>query len=169
MVRYIGIILRYGVTTVSIVKKTARLGYVQSVIVVLSLHAMYHGGCAISFGVRVPRIPPSFSLIIGVFVSSGGGLPNDAAEYNSVAVLNRFCRDQYVFSGPDLRISMDQLRIFLDNLRPEDPIPYTALAYLAGECNYGGRVTDDKDRRCLVNILTDFYCADIQDDEYRFR
>ncbi|CAM9362495.1 unnamed protein product [Pylaiella littoralis] len=75
---------------------------------------------------------------------------------------------QYVFSGPDLRISMDQLRIFLDNLRPEDPVPYAALAYLAGECNYGGRVTDDKDRRCLVNILTDFYCAEIQDDNYRF-
>ncbi|CAN0465511.1 unnamed protein product, partial [Hapterophycus canaliculatus] len=75
---------------------------------------------------------------------------------------------QYVFSGPDLRISMDQLRIFLDNLRPDDPVPYAALAYLAGECNYGGRVTDDKDRRCLVNILTDFYCSDIQDDGYRF-
>lgn len=74
-----------------------------------------------------------------------------------------------MFSGPDLRISMDQLRIFLDNLRPEDPVPYAALAYLAGECNYGGRVTDDKDRRCLVNILTDFYCPDIQDDDYRFR
>lgn len=78
-------------------------------------------------------------------------------------------RDQYVFSGPDLRISMDQLRIFLDNLRPEDPLPYAALSYLAGECNYGGRVTDDKDRRCLVNILTDFYCPEILDDSYRFR
>lgn len=84
---------------------------------------------------------------------------------------NRFrvLTHQYVFSGPDLRISMDQLRIFLDNLRPEDPIPYAALAYLAGECNYGGRVTDDKDRRCLVNILTDFYCPDIQNDSYHFR
>ncbi|CAB1113079.1 unnamed protein product [Ectocarpus sp. CCAP 1310/34] len=50
----------------------------------------------------------------------------------------------------------------------QDPVPYAALAYLAGECNYGGRVTDDKDRRCLVNILTDFYCEDIQDDDYRF-
>lgn len=76
---------------------------------------------------------------------------------------------QYVFSGPDLRISMDQLRIFLDNLRPKDPVPYAALAYLAGECNYGGRVTDDKDRRCLVNVLTDFYCPEIQEDDYRFR
>ncbi|CAM9233557.1 unnamed protein product, partial [Phaeothamnion confervicola] len=74
----------------------------------------------------------------------------------------------YVFSGPDLRISMDQLRIFLDGLRPDDRVPYAALAYLAGECNYGGRVTDDKDRRLLVNVLSDFYCPEIQDDAYCF-
>merc|ERR1711871_241004 len=75
---------------------------------------------------------------------------------------------QYVFSPPDLRISMDQLRIFLDDLRPEDPIPYAALAYLVGECNYGGRVTDDKDRRCSLNILDDYYTPKIIDDSYRF-
>lgn len=75
---------------------------------------------------------------------------------------------QYVFSGPDLKISMDQLKIFLDDLSPDDVIPYPALAYLAGECNYGGRVTDDKDRRLLVNILSDFYCEKIQDDDYKF-
>lgn len=75
---------------------------------------------------------------------------------------------QYVFSGPDLKISMDQLKIFLDDLGPNDAVPYPALAYLAGECNYGGRVTDDKDRRALVNILSDFYSADIQNDAYRF-
>jgi len=46
---------------------------------------------------------------------------------------------QYVFSPPDLRISMDQLRIFLDDLRPNDPIPFAALvtwwesATMAGE------------------------------------
>jgi dynein heavy chain len=64
---------------------------------------------------------------------------------------------------------MDQLRIMLDQLDDADRVPYAALAYLAGECNYGGRVTDDKDRRCLVNVLSDFYCADIvEDDGYRF-
>ena len=75
---------------------------------------------------------------------------------------------QYVFSPPDLRISLDQLRIFLDDLRPDDSVPYAALAYLVGECNYGGRVTDDKDRRCILNILDDFYTSKIQDDSYKF-
>ena len=74
----------------------------------------------------------------------------------------------YVFSPPDLRISMDQLRIFLDDLRPGDPIPYAALAYLVGECNYGGRVTDDKDRRASMNILDDYYTPNILDDDYKF-
>ena len=41
----------------------------------------------------------------------------------------------YVFSLPDLKISMDQLRIFLDDLRSEDPIPYAALSYLQSEKN----------------------------------
>jgi len=75
---------------------------------------------------------------------------------------------QYVFSKPDLNISRDQLRIFLNDLPPGGEVPYAALAYLVGECNYGGRVTDDKDRRCINNILSDFYTPDIQDDNYKF-
>lgn len=75
---------------------------------------------------------------------------------------------QYVFSPPDLKISIDQLRIFLDDLRPTDSVPFAALAYLVGECNYGGRVTDDKDRRCILNVLDDFYTTNILSDNYKF-
>ena len=48
-------------------------------------------------------------------------------------------------------------------------MPLQALNYLTGECNYGGRVTDDKDRRLMSVILGDIYCADIYEEEkYKF-
>jgi len=55
--------------------------------------------------------------------------------------------------------------MFLDE---NSEIPYAALCYTAAEANYGGRVTDTHDRRCISNILTDFYCPEILQDGYRF-
>merc|ERR1712032_359547 len=47
-------------------------------------------------------------------------------------------------------------------------IPYAALNYMVAEANYGGRVTDNKDRVCIICILQDFYTEDILNDEYKF-
>ncbi|XP_008570797.1 PREDICTED: dynein heavy chain 1, axonemal [Galeopterus variegatus] len=60
----------------------------------------------------------------------------------------------YEFTDGDLRICISQLKMFLDEY---EDIPYKVLKYTAGEINYGGRVTDDWDRRCVMNILEDFY------------
>ena len=72
---------------------------------------------------------------------------------------------RYEFNDSDLETSITMLRIFLDE---QDEIPWDALIYVTGHINYGGRVTDDWDRRCLISILKKFYCTDILNDEYRF-
>ena len=54
-------------------------------------------------------------------------------------------------------------------VREYDQVPMEAITYLTGECNYGGRVTDDWDRRLLMTILADFYNKDIiENPRYTF-
>ncbi|KAM6980842.1 dynein axonemal heavy chain 1 [Aplochiton taeniatus] len=71
----------------------------------------------------------------------------------------------YEFTDGDLRICISQLKMFLDEY---NDIPYKVLKYTAGEINYGGRVTDDWDRRCILNVLEDFYCADVLQPGYKY-
>ncbi|KAG6455707.1 hypothetical protein O3G_MSEX009350 [Manduca sexta] len=65
---------------------------------------------------------------------------------------------QYEFNESDLRICIMQLQMFLTEYAET---PFAALNYLAGECNYGGRVTDDKDRRLILSLLSIFYNEDV--------
>eukprot|EP01062_Namystynia_karyoxenos_P076714 TRINITY_DN7573_c0_g3_i1.p1 TRINITY_DN7573_c0_g3~~TRINITY_DN7573_c0_g3_i1.p1 ORF type:complete len:4614 (+),score=1785.85 TRINITY_DN7573_c0_g3_i1:132-13973(+) len=64
----------------------------------------------------------------------------------------------YEFNATDLVISLKQLHAFIGEY---DQIPFAALTYLAGECNYGGRVTDDRDRRCLMAMLRGYYTEQV--------
>ncbi|GLV39946.1 Dynein heavy chain at 36C [Carabus blaptoides fortunei] len=69
----------------------------------------------------------------------------------------------YEFTDGDLRICISQLQMFL--LEYAD-IPFKVLRYTAGHINYGGRVTDDWDRRCLMNLLDDYYNIEVVNDEH---
>lgn len=57
------------------------------------------------------------------------------------------------------------LKIFLDE---QEEIPWSALVYVTGHINYGGRVTDDQDRRCLLTTLEKYYLPDALQDEYTY-
>jgi len=71
----------------------------------------------------------------------------------------------YQFNETDLKISVRQLHEYINRY---DEIPMEALTYLTGHCNYGGRVTDDHDRRALMALLSDYYTEDIFMDDYLF-
>jgi dynein heavy chain len=63
----------------------------------------------------------------------------------------------YDFNESDFAICHDLIIVFLDEY--PDRIPFDAMKYLIAEANYGGRVTDDFDRR-LVNC----YIAELFQD-----
>ena len=53
---------------------------------------------------------------------------------------------KYEFSEGDFRISYKQLMQMINQF---DTPSFEALIHLTAECNYGGKVTDDCNRRCL--------------------
>ena len=63
---------------------------------------------------------------------------------------------RYDFNETDLEISVETLAMLLE--QQPDAAPWDALTYVTGHIHYGGRVTDDWDRRCVLSLLGSFYC-----------
>lgn len=75
---------------------------------------------------------------------------------------------KYDFNESDFRVSMTILRTYLNKTASakDGKIPWTTLRYLVGETIYGGRVTDDYDRRVLMVYLEE-YMGDFLFDSFQ--
>jgi dynein heavy chain len=61
------------------------------------------------------------------------------------------------FNDSDYEICTSILNLLLDDY-PDTP--WDALRYLIAEANYGGRITDEWDRRILKTYITAYFCTD---------
>ncbi|KAA0178390.1 hypothetical protein FNF27_00239 [Cafeteria roenbergensis] len=72
----------------------------------------------------------------------------------------------YEFTNADFAICDDILSTYLRTY--PDATPWDAIRYLVAEANYGGRITDDLDRRLCNVYVRQFFCDDaLDEDEYR--
>jgi len=72
---------------------------------------------------------------------------------------------RYEFNDSDLNTTFTMLQLFLDS---QDEVPWDALIFVTGHINYGGRVTDDNDRICLIRSLMKYCSPDALRDGYKF-
>ncbi len=73
---------------------------------------------------------------------------------------------RYEFNESDLETGIIVMRNMLDE--DTDDIVWEALQFITGEIVYGGRVTDDKDRRCIMEVLTTFLSDVVLEDDYKY-
>lgn len=72
---------------------------------------------------------------------------------------------RYEFNDSDLDTSLTMLPLLLEE---QEDIPWDALLFVIGHITYGGRVTDDLDRRCLISMLKKILNTQIFEDDYKF-
>lgn len=70
----------------------------------------------------------------------------------------------YAFNDSDFGVCEDLIALYMGKIKEGDPpvmdkknkapIPWKAIQFLIAEANYGGRITDDRDRR-LIKVYAD--------------
>lgn len=66
----------------------------------------------------------------------------------------------YDFTMSDFEVSENIIDLYINSMPSESPedIPFVTIRYLIAEASYGGRVTDDWDRRVLNTYMAQFVC-----------
>jgi len=57
--------------------------------------------------------------------------------------------------------------MFLRDIEDKSEIPWDSIIFLTGFITYGGRITDDLDRRQLLTCLRQFYNVSILNDRFK--
>jgi Dynein heavy chain AAA lid domain len=65
-------------------------------------------------------------------------------------------------------VSLQQAREYLDGCASPADIPFKVLQFLTTEINYGGRVTDAKDRRLINSLVLGFCNEEALQEGYAF-
>ncbi len=105
---------------------------------------------------------PAFKPLVFV-VSFFHAIIQDRRKYGKIG-----WNVSYDFNQSDFTISYKLLNMYLKKAfeNKDEAIPWNSLKYLIGEAMYGGRVTDDWDRRVLMTYLEE-YMGDFLFDKNR--
>jgi len=76
----------------------------------------------------------------------------------------------YDFTASDYEISYKLISMYLNKAQDndEEELPWETLRYLIGEAMYGGRVTDNNDRRVMTCYLLEYMGEFIFDSNQKF-
>ena len=74
----------------------------------------------------------------------------------------------YEFNQGDLDASIQMVQNHVDDMDPKKGVVWTAVCYHLGEVQYGGRVTDDRDKRLLNTYARSWFSDEMLQPGYQF-